>query len=745
MTTIAASAPLPLEAVQEMEILAALLAAWNMKIVFVPDTAAVQELVAGLTSRYPGFNATRATLGAEASLNVPPLSSVVSVMTDSAALETYVRDINYATPSMPAVYAAIDLSSSSAGVWDYVLRMNSTASNGDFGPPAPSILLPQSTGNVNVRERRASQANLDHYLKTDPTELLWNYRNPKYAEQTTCPTCSPLLTVYMPGFLSLQLALNRFIINTTTLDPLPTAAPLLEAWSATFLNSVSSVYVGIGPEGVVPFSPWGETSAFNQYSGASITGDGSVAAALAEITAAPVGFNLAAFESEATSFMQSRRYAPQGVSITSFPAEGFSISIFYSAVEQVFGLFFVLSFFLPVFRFIKGVVAEKEQGQAELLATMGAAPGALLVSWTIVYTAEFFLAAVGVTLITCWTVFAHTNALFVLALFALFGAATTCFCYMVTTLFSRALVGALFGALAYVGSALPTFLVITSVWGQTLVCLLSPCALSQGLSTMAAFEATDAGITWVNVFQEVDGFAFSTAIWMLAIDCVLYSVIGWYLERVMPRSFGVRLHPLFCVKPSFWCPRRYAIADQVRTAAEKEMGETSPLAAAIAKSYTDEIAGDEALASKFEEPTLEERQLGDEQRCVRVDKLRKVFSTPDGPKVAVNDLDAQMYESQIFVLLGHNGAGKTTTISMLSGLTAPSGGGASVFGLSVDRSMDAIRQRLGVRRVFALSLLTFLLFALALALALDDDYQTITLSGFLIERPKGFLMRTHFP
>lgn len=36
-------------------------------------------------------------------------------------------------------------------------------------------------------------------------------------------------------------------------------------------------------------------------------------------------------------------------------------------------------------------------------------------------------------------------------------------------------------------------------------------------------------------------------------------------------------------------------------------------------------------------------------------------------KIAVNNLNLNMYEGQITVLLGHNGAGKTTTMSMLSG------------------------------------------------------------------------------
>lgn len=41
---------------------------------------------------------------------------------------------------------------------------------------------------------------------------------------------------------------------------------------------------------------------------------------------------------------------------------------------------------------------------------------------------------------------------------------------------------------------------------------------------------------------------------------------------------------------------------------------------------------------------------------------------------AVDHLNVQMYQGDIFALLGHNGAGKTTTLQMLTGLLEPSYG-----------------------------------------------------------------------
>lgn len=68
---------------------------------------------------------------------------------------------------------------------------------------------------------------------------------------------------------------------------------------------------------------------------------------------------------------------------------------------------------------------------------------------------------------------------------------------------------------------------------------------------------------------------------------------------------------------------------------------------------------------------------------------------PNGKK-AVKDLSVSMYNSQIFVLLGHNGAGKTSTISMLTGMIEFSQGEATAFGKNVKTEMEDIRKFMGV-------------------------------------------------
>ncbi len=63
---------------------------------------------------------------------------------------------------------------------------------------------------------------------------------------------------------------------------------------------------------------------------------------------------------------------------------------------------------------------------------------------------------------------------------------------------------------------------------------------------------------------------------------------------------------------------------------------------------------------------------------------------------AVNGLDLEVREGELFALLGVNGAGKTTTIKMLSCLTKPTAGDALLLGKSVVTEPEAVKRLIAV-------------------------------------------------
>lgn len=66
-----------------------------------------------------------------------------------------------------------------------------------------------------------------------------------------------------------------------------------------------------------------------------------------------------------------------------------------------------------------------------------------------------------------------------------------------------------------------------------------------------------------------------------------------------------------------------------------------------------------------------------------------------GSLIAVDHLDLDIKQGEIFGLLGPNGAGKTTTILMMLGLTEPTAGQAVVCGFDATRRPIAVKRKVG--------------------------------------------------
>ena len=80
------------------------------------------------------------------------------------------------------------------------------------------------------------------------------------------------------------------------------------------------------------------------------------------------------------------------------------------------------------------------------------------------------------------------------------------------------------------------------------------------------------------------------------------------------------------------------------------------------------------------------------ENIIEIKNLNKSF----GEVKAVQDLSFCVKKGELFAFLGVNGAGKSTTISVLCGQLKKDGGSVEVCGVDADKSMDAVKRRLGV-------------------------------------------------
>ena len=79
--------------------------------------------------------------------------------------------------------------------------------------------------------------------------------------------------------------------------------------------------------------------------------------------------------------------------------------------------------------------------------------------------------------------------------------------------------------------------------------------------------------------------------------------------------------------------------------------------------------------------------------AIEVEGLEREF---EGGIRAVDGVDLEVSEGEIYAFLGPNGAGKTTTVRMLTTLLRPTGGSARVAGYDIVADSGAVRRAIGV-------------------------------------------------
>ena len=76
-------------------------------------------------------------------------------------------------------------------------------------------------------------------------------------------------------------------------------------------------------------------------------------------------------------------------------------------------------------------------------------------------------------------------------------------------------------------------------------------------------------------------------------------------------------------------------------------------------------------------------------QLITIKSAKKIFSSKKGEVRAVDDVNLEIKEGEIFGVIGYSGAGKSTLIRMLNGLEIPSSGSVVVAGREVSKIKGA--------------------------------------------------------
>ena len=87
----------------------------------------------------------------------------------------------------------------------------------------------------------------------------------------------------------------------------------------------------------------------------------------------------------------------------------------------------------------------------------------------------------------------------------------------------------------------------------------------------------------------------------------------------------------------------------------------------------------------------------DNKNALKVEKLTKIYSKKSSKEIlALNNLNLEVKEGEIFGLLGPNGAGKTTFLNILAGTVVKNSGTVNVWGYDLDKKPRQVRSSIGI-------------------------------------------------
>lgn len=368
----------------------------------------------------------------------------------------------------------------------------------------------------------------------------------------------------------------------------------------------------------------------------------------------------------ATEFLLQRdhRHLRQlDLHVVPFPTAAYQSRAALEAAPDLLGLSAVLMFAYKAGQVVGQVVSERESKLLEAMKLVGLCDSARLAARMISHMPVFALYGLEFACALHVGVFTRSAPL-PLALFLVTAAlAIAAMALSVSPLFDSSRAASLAALVGIFGlSRLPL--------DNMGALLLPPIALMQGLSRIVELEVADVGLRFSNVWDD-SAFHHSMGeiLTCLGMAVPLYLVLWWYLDRVVPHTFGVAALPWY--RP--WAP-------------DVGAGSTS-------------ASGFVTRRRVFQEAASIVEDSLPVACAVEVDGIRKEYMVEGRGKaavVAVRHLDLGMAEGEILALLGHNGAGKSTAVAMLIGALQPTRGKVCIYGFDVSKQPMQARRRLGV-------------------------------------------------
>ena len=378
------------------------------------------------------------------------------------------------------------------------------------------------------------------------------------------------------------------------------------------------------------------------------------------------------------------------------------------------GFFLIITYAIPLTRYIYIIVKEKETKLKEGMKIMGLGENYYFFSYFIQYFILNLLYSVVNSIIST-LIFKHIPYIYIFLFFFLYGMNIFALIYFFQSFLDKTRLAMIVSILIYflmyflsscfTGKGIKHYI-------RVIVSILPPIALQLGLNVMTRFEVTQKKFEKGDINLKFRDYSIKDMLIMFIIDFFIFLFFGYYFQNIILHDFGSSRPWYFLCTKSYW---KKEINNQKEIKLLKKIkdddisksniylnnspsnrifkkkhfknNQSTSLFSNINTNSNENINSyqNESIYSDYNKP-------GD---ILKIKNIKKIFT--DGKK-ALNGISFNLYKNEIFVLLGHNGAGKSTLISILTGLYNATEGEVEYNKINIlnEISMENFRKILGI-------------------------------------------------
>ena len=339
---------------------------------------------------------------------------------------------------------------------------------------------------------------------------------------------------------------------------------------------------------------------------------------------------------------------------------------FLLIIKLVMAICSYIAYLVPMCRMISAILKEREDRAKELLLIMGVSNNCYWLSWLLHYFCVFTTISLLISGVLVLGILKQSSYSWIFFSYWLFGLFCLFYCQLVSIFFTKSKNAILVSIVFYMVSFLSGYAFNTSSNTTKTLASLIPC-IGFHFATDCFFdlEIINLGLQTSSVSTVVKNFSIINIFLTFPISILVTLTASAYFEQVMPSGYIAKKWN-FCFRPDY-CKKRVA---RDKTVIEESI---------VVGEYMEGV-----------DPALDAQKRSKQAMMIR--NLSKNF----GSRKILKNISLDLYEGQIFSLLGHNGSGKTTTISILTGVLPATTGEVSVGECLLSENIEEIREMMGI-------------------------------------------------